>query len=141
MLLPGDKGYDAASAPANGRYNGIRPFAVAQCTDQADVVTCVTWSVQHDVLLVVRGGGHSYAGFSTTDELLIDIGRLNHVTNDLHNGTATIGGAATNRVVFEQSVDRPFILPGGTCLGVGVGGLVLGGGIGYNTRWAGLTLN
>ena len=139
LLLPGDKGYDAASAPANGRYNGIRPFAVAQCADQADVVTCVTWSVQHDVSPVVRGGGHSYAGFSTTDELLIDIGRLNHATIDPHNGIATIGGAATNRVVFEQSVDRPFILPGGTCLGVGVGGLMLGGGIGYNTRWAGLT--
>jgi FAD/FMN-containing dehydrogenase len=139
LLLPGDNGYEAASAPANGRFNGIRPFAVAQCESEADVVACVKWSVEHGVSPVVRGGGHSYAGFSTTQDLLIDIGKLNQVTIDKNNGTAIVGGAATNRALFEQSVDGPFILPGGTCLGVGVGGLVLGGGIGYNTRWAGLT--
>lgn len=139
LLLPTDKGYEAASAPANGRYNDIRPLAVAECANEADVVICVNWSVKHDVPSVVRGGGHSYAGFSTTKGLLIDIGRLNTVTIDKENGTATVGGAATNRDLFKNSVGGDFILPGGTCLGVGVGGLVLGGGIGYNARWAGLT--
>jgi FAD/FMN-containing dehydrogenase len=139
LLLPGDNGYEAASAPANGRFNSIRPFAVAQCESEADVVACVKWSAKCGVSPVVRGGGHSYAGFSTTEELLIDIGKMNHVTIDKKNGAATVGGAATNGVLFERSLDGPFILPGGTCLGVGVGGLVLGGGIGYNTRWAGLT--
>jgi FAD/FMN-containing dehydrogenase len=139
LLLPGDNGYDAASAPANGRFNSIRPFAVAHCESEADVVACVKWSVKHGVPPVVRGGGHSYAGFSTTPDLLINIERLNRVTIDKGKGIATVGGAATSRALFERSVDGPFILPGGTCLGVGVGGLVLGGGIGYNTRWAGLT--
>ena len=50
-----------------------------------------------------------------------------------------MGGAALNRNVYEATKDGPYFLPVGTCLGVGVGGLVLGGGIGYNTRWAGLT--
>ena len=139
LLLPGDDGYEAASAPANGRFNDIRPFAVAQCESEPDVVACVKWSVRHGVSPVVRGGGHSYAGFSTTRDLLIDIGKLNQATIDTNKGTAAVGGAATNRILFEKSVDGPFILPGGTCLGVGIGGLVLGGGIGYNTRWAGLT--
>ena len=112
LLLPGDSGYEAASAPANGRFNSIRPFAVAQCGSEADVVACVKWSVKHGVSPVVRGGGHSYAGFSTTQELLIDIGKLNQVTIDKNKGTAIVGGAATNRTVFEQSVDGPFILPG-----------------------------
>jgi FAD/FMN-containing dehydrogenase len=139
LILPGDNGYAAASAPANGRFNSIRPFAVARCQSEADVVICVKWSVKHGVSPVVRGGGHSYAGFSTTQDLLIDIGKLNQVTIDETKGIATVGGAATNGVLFEHLVDGPFIIPGGTCLGVGIGGLVLGGGIGYNTRWAGLT--
>ena len=41
LLLPKDEGYDDASAPANGRYNGIRPIAVALCNNEKDVITCV----------------------------------------------------------------------------------------------------
>ena len=86
LILPGDDGYEAASAPANGRFNSIRPFAVAQCRSEADVVASVKWSVKHGVSPVVRGGGHSYAGFSTTQELLIDVEALNQVTIDRKNG-------------------------------------------------------
>src|SRR5262249_10017996 len=43
VLLPADPGYDRASTPANGRYRDIRPLAVAQCADEADVATCVNW--------------------------------------------------------------------------------------------------
>jgi hypothetical protein len=139
LLLPGDAGYDAASAPANGRYRDIRPIAVAQCADESDVVTCVNWCRDQGVPPVGRGGGHSYAGFSTTTGLLVDIGRLNSVVVDPSRGTAVVGGAALNRDLFDATADGPLFLPGGTCLGVGVGGLVLGGGIGYNTHWAGLT--
>jgi FAD/FMN-containing dehydrogenase len=139
LLLPGDPGYDAASAPANGRYRTIRPIAVAQCADENDVVTCVKWSGENGIPPVGRGGGHSYAGFSTTRGLLVDIGRLNSVVIDRSQGTAVTGGAALNKNLFDATLNGPLFLPGGTCLGVGVGGLVLGGGIGYNTHWAGLT--
>jgi FAD/FMN-containing dehydrogenase len=139
VLLPGDPGYDAASAPANGRYRGIRPLAVAQCADEQDVVTSVNWSRENGIPPVPRGGGHSYAGLSTTTGLLIDIGNLNGVSLDMTEGFATTGGAALNKNLFDATVDGPLYLPGGTCFGVGVGGLVLGGGIGYNTHWAGLT--
>jgi FAD/FMN-containing dehydrogenase len=139
LLLPGDPGYVAASAPANGRYRNIRPLAVAVCFDESDVVTCVNWCRTFGVLPVGRGGGHSYAGYSATDGLLINISRLNSVVVDWKSGVARVGGAALNRDLLNATADTPFFLPGGTCLGVGVGGLVLGGGIGYNTHWAGLT--
>jgi FAD/FMN-containing dehydrogenase len=138
LLLPGDRGYDAASAPANFRYDSIRPLAVAGCRNEADVITCVDWARAHRVQPVARGGGHSYAGYSTTEGLLVDIGALSHVTVD-RDGRAVMGGAARNQNVFEATVDGEFVLPGGTCLAVGVGGLTLGGGIGYNTHWGGLT--
>lgn len=139
LLLPGDKGYAAASAPANGRYRDVRPLAVARCADEADVTTCITWCGEEGVELVGRGGGHSYAGFSTTQGLLVDLGMLSSVQVDRAKGRAVTGGAALNRNLFEALVDGPLFLPGGTCPTVGVGGLVLGGGIGFNARWAGLT--
>ncbi len=139
LMLPGDSGYAAASAPANGRYLDIRPAAVARCADEADVVTCIKWCAQNDVPPVGRGGGHSYAGFSTTQGLLVDIRRLNSVVVDKKKESVVCGGAALNNDFFIATENGPLFLPGGTCLGVGMGGLTLGGGIGYNTHWAGLT--
>ncbi|CAN5520513.1 FAD-binding oxidoreductase [soil metagenome] len=138
LLVPGDDAYESAGLPANGRYLSIRPIAIAQCADEADVVTCVNWSRENGVPPVARGGGHSYAGFSTTNGLLVDIGRLNSVAIDA-DGIMTTGGAALNQNLFDSTVNTSRFLPGGTCLGVGLGGLTLGGGIGYNTHWAGLT--
>lgn len=139
LMLPGDSGYTAASAPANGRYLGTRPAAVARCADEADVVTCIQWCNANGVSPVGRGGGHSYAGFSTTTGLLIDIRRLNTVQVDRSAGMVTCGGAALNNDFFIATENSPYFLPAGTCLGVGMGGLTLGGGIGYNAHWAGLT--
>ncbi len=139
LLLPGDRGYAHGSAPRNGRYADIRPLAVARCAKESDVATCVNWCVEHQVQPVARAGAHSYAGYSTTRGLLIDIGKLKRVVIDKATGIAQVGGATLNADLLRASDGGHFILPGGTCLGVGVGGLVLGGGIGFNTHWAGLT--
>jgi FAD binding domain/Berberine and berberine like len=139
VLVHGDPGYATKGEPANGIYRNIRPAAIALCKDKADVANCVRWCKKYGISPVVRGGGHSYAGYSTTKGLLIDLSRLNEIKIDKHAGTAVVGGAALNRDVRKYTENTEYFLPVGTCLGVGVGGLVLGGGIGYNTRWAGLT--
>jgi FAD/FMN-containing dehydrogenase len=139
LLLPGQPGYAAATQPANTRFDRIRPLAAAVCADEPDVATCIAWSCEHDIPAVARTGGHSYAGYSTTDGLVIDLGNLKRVTVNPRTGRATIGGGAINQDVFAATVGGDYVLPGGTCLGVGVSGLTLGGGIGYNTHWAGLT--
>lgn len=139
LLLPGDSGFTSSSTPANGRYRNVFPMAVAQCADEADVVTCVNWSRENGIPPVGRGGGHSYAGFSTATGLMIDVRRLNAATVDRATGTAVFGGGALNQNAYDATHDGPLFLPGGTCLGVGLGGLTLGGGIGYQTHWAGLT--
>jgi hypothetical protein len=140
LLLPRDgDAYTAASAPNNGRYLAIKPTAVAVCEDEDDVVACVKWSSKHGVPPVARGGGHSYGGYSTTNGLLINIGKLNSVDVTTTPGTAVVGGATLNENVFDATVNGQYFLPVGTCPKVGVGGLVLGGGIGYNTHAYGLT--
>ncbi len=139
LLLPGDPDYLKESAPANGRYRFIRPIAVAECADEGDVVTSVNWVRENGVMPVARGGGHSYAGFSTTTGLMISLKPIHTVQIDTQNATASCGGAALNNDFYLAEKGGPVFLPGGTCLGVGVGGLALGGGIGYQTHWAGLT--
>jgi len=139
VLTPEDAAYATSGLTANTRYSGIRPALIAQCRDESDVATCVRWAVENGVQPVGRGGGHSYAGLSTTTGLLIDITALNKVTLDRSSGQAVVGGSAFNSDVLTATINSPFLLPGGTCLSVGTGGLVLGGGIGYNARWAGLT--
>jgi FAD/FMN-containing dehydrogenase len=138
LLYPGEPGYAVATQPANTRFARDRPLAAALCAGEQDVAACVAWSREHQIDAVARTGGHSYAGYSTTTGLVIDLGNLNRVDVDA-SGRATIGGGAVNQDVFDATVGGDFVLPGGTCLGVGVGGLTLGGGIGYNTHWAGLT--
>ena len=107
--------------------------------DTQDVVTAVSWAQQQGLPPVVRGGGHSYAGYSNTTGLEIDISRLNTVEIDNSKGTAVLGGAALNKDVFAAAKGGKWILPAGTCGLVAIGGLTLGGGIGYHTHWAGLT--
>jgi len=139
LLVPGDIGFADASAATNGRYRDTIPMAVASVADEADVVTVVDWAREHGMPFAVRGGGHSYAGLSSSTGLVIDLSRLNAVRVDRPSRRITTGGAATNRDIFDATQLGELFLPGGTCLGVGIGGLALGGGIGYHARWAGLT--
>ncbi|MEO7236900.1 MAG: FAD-binding oxidoreductase [Lapillicoccus sp.] len=139
VFLPGDPSYDASSAARNGRYLDLKPVVVAQVADARDVVTVIRWCEDNGIAPVVRGGGHSYAGLSSTTGLVLDVSRLNGVQIDAKAGTAVMGGAALNRNIFNAAENGPWLLPGGTCGYVALGGLTLGGGIGYHMHWAGLT--
>ena len=139
VLLPGDAHYAASSAARNGRYANLKPAVIAQCADEADVVTAVKWGRDNGLPPVVRGGGHSYAGFSNSTGLEIDLSRLKRVNINPRTGTAVLGGAALNKDAFDRASGGRWILPAGTCGLVAIGGLTLGGGIGYHTHWAGLT--
>jgi hypothetical protein len=70
---------------------------------------------------------------------MLDLGLMTRVDFDRRTGVAVTDGAARNQNVFDATINSDYVLPGGTCLAVGTGGLVLGGGVGYNTHWAGLT--
>ncbi len=139
LLRPGDNGYIEASAPANSRYADAQPTAVAMCADESDVAACVAFAARYGVPPVPRNGGHSYAGLSTTTGLLINLSGLNTVAVNPDTGVAVLGGGALNQDLLSATRGTRWFLPVGTCPGVGVGGLTLGGGIGYNTHWAGLT--
>ena len=66
LILPGDAGYLAEAISANARFDDVLPVAVALCGRQEDVAACVRWARDEGVPLAVRGGGHNYAGSSST---------------------------------------------------------------------------
>ena len=139
LVLPRSPGYAAENLPANDRYENVRPIAIALCEATSDVVACVNWCRDYGVQPVVRGGGHSYIGASSTTGLLIKTDAMNKVRVDVGRGTVTLQAGALNEHLLAGLRGGDLMLPIGTCPSVGVTGLTLGGGIGDNARWAGMT--
>jgi FAD binding domain/Berberine and berberine like len=137
-LVPrGGKGYAQARLGWNPRFDDTRPLAVAYAETIADVRRVIGWASDHDVRLATRSGGHSFAGYSTTPGIVLDLSRLTnvHVNAD---GTAAVAAGAKLGSVYARLWSRGRAVPFGTCEAVGVSGLTLGGGHGYSSRALGL---
>lgn len=139
LLLPGMPNFDSVSAPWNLRYASQKPAAVARCISAQDIQAAIQWAIFNRVPLVCRSGGHSYSGFSLTPGLMIDVSQMNQLSLDPVTGLATLGAGARNRDVYAALRAPSVSITHGRCRGVGVAGLVLGGGIGFNMRLHGLT--
>lgn len=139
LLRPGMPDFEQIAAPWNLRYASRMPGAIARCSSPADVQASLEWATSNHVPLVARSGGHSYAGYSTTPGLMIDVSPMNSVAFDPATGQATLGGGARNRDAYAAMRPLSVAVTHGRCKGVGVAGLVLGGGIGFNMRAHGLT--
>ncbi|MFF2526089.1 FAD-binding oxidoreductase [Streptomyces liangshanensis] len=137
LYLPGGAGYARLAPPDNLRYADVAPAGIVACATEHDVRTAVRWAVRHGVPLAPRSGGHNYAGHSTTRGLLIHLRRMRHVSV-AGDRTLLVAGGATNSDVYSAR-DADLYFPGGRCPGVGVAGLTLGGGLGFNDRKWGLT--
>ncbi|MFD5781144.1 FAD-binding oxidoreductase [Streptomyces sp. NPDC126933] len=137
LYRPGEGEYGRLAPPDNLRYADIRPAGIVACVTERDVQTAVRWAAAHGVPLVPRSGGHNYAGYSTTRGLLIQLRRMRQV-QVTGSRTLRVGGGATNSDVYAARAANLYF-PGGRCPGVGVAGLTLGGGLGFNDRKWGLT--
>jgi FAD/FMN-containing dehydrogenase len=139
VLLPGQAGFARLAQPWNLRYAAILPAGIARCVSGEDVRTCLLWAQANDMPLVARSGGHSYAGYSTTTGLMTDLSLMNQVDYDAGSGLARVGGGARNGDVYAAFRTIGRAITHGRCERVGVAGLTLGGGIGFNQRRHGLT--
>ncbi|MDX6503081.1 MAG: hypothetical protein QOE29_206 [Gaiellaceae bacterium] len=138
VLSPGSAAYAQARIPENARYAGIHPLAVAQPLDAHDVATVVRWSAKTGVPIVARSGGHSYAGYSTSHGVVVDLSRMRSVQS-LAGGRASVGAGVRLGVLYDRLAAAGRALPAGSCPSVGIGGLALGGGFGLASRAWGLT--
>jgi len=138
VFRPGEPGYDSTRPVSNQRYAGVLPHAVAACRGAGDIAAAVAWARDRDLPFALRSGGHSYAGYSSTTGLLIDLSRLNDISVDPAADEVTVGTGVTQAELHQAL--RPYgrTFPSGRCPTVALGGLVLGGGIGFASRKFGL---
>lgn len=139
LVRPGNSQYADAIQLFNPRFDSIHPAAVAYCSSPADVQACLAFAQRFRLPLTPRAGGHSYAGYSTTTGIVIDVTRMNTVTANLQGKTATIGAGARLIDVYTTLAAQGLALPAGSCPTVGIAGLTLGGGVGVLDRKFGLT--
>jgi FAD/FMN-containing dehydrogenase len=132
--------YATASVSFNQRYDGVRPLAVLRAASPADVRKAVLWARRHGIRIRARSGGHSYAGYSTVEDgLVIDLSDLDGIAVDKRTQTAAIGAGARLIDVYDRLAKAGGTIPAGSCPTVGVGGLALGGGVGFASRKLGTT--
>jgi hypothetical protein len=136
---------DADYAEARKAYNAMidkYPRMIVRCADVADVISCVNFARENDVLLAVRGGGHSAAGLCLVDDgLVIDLSPMRGVRVDPQARTVRVEGGATLGDVDHAAHAFGLAVPAGVISTTGIGGLTLGGGQGYLTRKYGLSID
>ncbi|WP_228037743.1 FAD-binding oxidoreductase [Nodosilinea sp. LEGE 06152] len=141
LILPGNPAYEAGRKVWNGSFDSY-PAAIARCVDAEDVRTIVNVARAYAMTLSVRSGGHSAAGHGTnTGGLVIDLSQMKAITIDLVRQTARLEPGLTWGEVAKELQPLGLAITAGDVASVGVGGLLLGGGIGWMVRAYGLTID
>jgi len=141
VIRPGDDGYAAACRVYNGMIDR-HPALIARCVDAADVIQSVNFAREHHLPLAVRGGGHNGAGLGTCDDgLVIDLAEMRGVRIDPVAKTARAEGGCLLGDVDHAAHAIGQATPFGIVSTSGIGGLTLGGGLGYLTRKYGLSID
>lgn len=138
VIAPDSPGFDEARSVWNGMIDK-RPLAIVQARSVGDVIATVAAARALDVPLAVRGGGHNVAGNGTADgALVVDLGHMRAVGVDASTRHVRVQGGARLADVDAATEPHALAVPLGVISGTGVGGLTLGGGVGWLTRAHGL---
>src|SRR5918911_2375018 len=138
VLVPGHPGYDQARRVFNGMIDR-RPAVIARCASTADVVAAVEAARERELLVAVRGGGHSFSGLSTCDDgIVIDLGGLKSIAVDPEARTARAGGGMLWGEFDAATQAHGLHTPGGRVTTTGLGGFTTGGGYGWTSSKHGL---
>src|SRR4051812_32595173 len=139
IVTPDDKAYDEARKVYNAMIDR-RPRVVVRPLGTEDVVAAVNFARENELPVAIRGGGHSVPGFGTGDDaVVIDLTAMRAVEVDPERKTARAQGGTTWGGFNEATHEFGLATTGGIISTTGVGGLTLGGGIGYLSRGCGLS--
>ncbi|MGZ4723398.1 MAG: FAD-binding oxidoreductase [Ilumatobacteraceae bacterium] len=141
VIVPSDAGYDSARRVWNGNVDR-RPAVVVRCSGVADVQFAVGFACEHDLLVSVRGGGHSAPGYGTNDGgIVIDLSAMRGIRVDPTARRAQAQGGVLWRELDRETQAFGLATTGGTVSNTGIAGLSLGGGLGWLMGKHGLTVD
>jgi FAD/FMN-containing dehydrogenase len=140
VLTPGDGQFATAKQVFNTIYNGSTPAAIVTPTSPADVQKAMAFAAAHNLKVAPRSGGHSYIGGSTANgAMVLDLRQLpGDINYDASTGQVTVTPATSLYAMHQTLAGAGRGIPTGTCPSVGASGHALGGGLGAQSRHAGL---
>ncbi len=141
VIFPEDDNYDEARKIYNAMIDK-HPAAILKCKDAEDVVAGVNFARENNLEVSIKSGGHNGAGLAlVNDGLVIDLSEMKDIQIDSEKRTAKIQAGCLLKEVDKATHEHGLALPSGIIGTTGVGGLTLGGGIGYLSRKGGLTID
>ena len=141
IVTPSDMDYDKERKVYNGMIDK-HPGMIVQCKNVADVIACVNFARENNILLAIRGGGHNAGGLGICDEgLVIDLSAMKDIKIDTAAKTVLVQGGCLLKEMDAATHEVGMAVPAGIFGTTGVAGLTLGGGLGYLTRQYGLSID
>jgi FAD/FMN-containing dehydrogenase len=141
VVSPADPDYDELRAVVEGGQEQ-QPAVIVRPADARDVAVVVDLARERGLELAVRSGGHSAAGYGTSDGgIVLDLRDLTSFELDSEDRTAWVGAGLTALALTSKTVEHGLVIPFGDTGSVGIGGLTMAGGLGYLVRKHGLTID
>ena len=140
LVGPGDPLYDTDRQESNPAFQAF-PKLIAYCVCESDVRIALRIAQGTNLRAACRAGGHSTAGYSVNDGIVIDVSRMNQVRVDEGKKVALIQAGATFGIVNSMLDAYQLHVPGGGCGSVCIGGYMQGGGYGFTSRMLGLNID
>ena len=141
VILPDNQNYNESRKVYNGMIDK-RPGMIVKCVDVADVISCVNYGRENNLLVAVRGGGHNGGGLGICDGgMVIDLSGIKYIRVNTADNTVRVGGGNVWGEVDHATHAYGLAVPTGIISSTGVGGLTLGGGVGHLSRKFGLTID
>src|SRR5262245_3432950 len=141
LLQPATPGWDDARRLHNG-FIDKRPAVIAQCRGSADIATAVRFAREHALEIAVHGGGHNVGGRAAVDNgMMIDLSPMQYVHVNPAGRTARAAGGTRWGLFNLETQAHGLATTGGVVSTTGVGGLTLGGGLGWLMPKHGMALD
>ena len=141
VVLSGDAEFETARSVWNGNVDR-RPAAIVRCKSASDVQRAVEFATRRNLLVSVRGGGHSAPGYGTNNGgMVIDLSSMKAIAVDPASRSARAEGGVLWRELDGATQAHGLATTGGTVSNTGIGGLTLGGGLGWLMGKHGLTID
>lgn len=141
ILEPSDTGYDEARQIWNASIDK-RPNVIARCSGVADVLAAIDFARANNLETAIRGGGHNVGGRALVDDgLVIDLSRMRSVHVDPASRRVRVEGGATLADLDRETHAFGLSVPCGIVPKTGIGGLTLGGGVGWLLRKYGMSID